>query len=106
VSVRRQAKGGKKASKASPAEWDWEFQRERIVRPLAAALDANLLVLWRGRPVEESFLTLYTRHGFHHPGACVSYSRRAPGASPARLAASHALRPACVNHLQPDGRAA
>ena len=33
------------------------------MRPLAAALDANLLVLWRGRPVEESFLTLYIRCG-------------------------------------------
>ena len=94
MSVRRQAKGGKKASKASPAEWDWDFQRERIVRPLAAALDANLLVLWRGRPVEESFLTLYTRRASQHPGACVSYSRRATGASPARLPTAHALRPA------------
>ena len=33
------------------------------MRPLAAALDAHLLVLWRGRPVEESFLTLYIRCG-------------------------------------------
>ena len=58
------------------------------MRPLAAALDANLLVLWRGRPVEESFLTLYIRCGAKHPALRVRIrvallrAPAAPGAAP------------------------
>ena len=93
----RQAKGGKKASKAVAAEWDWEFQRERIVRPLAAALDANLLVLWRGRAVEESFLTLYTRCARSPSSPLVrirALRLRAPDAPRARSRAARAPSPA------------
>jgi hypothetical protein len=61
------AKGkGAKASASAPAEWDWESQRERVVRPLAASLDVDLTLLFRGRAVEESFLNLYTRHARAH----------------------------------------
>ena len=55
-----QAKAGKKGAAHAPSNtWDWEFQRERILRPLAGALEADLLVLFRGRPVEEPFLSLF-----------------------------------------------
>ncbi len=45
------------------------------MRPLAASLDVDLTLLFRGRAVEESFLNLYTRHARARTRYAFSYSR-------------------------------
>jgi hypothetical protein len=49
------------SKKNAASSWDWDFQRPRVIRPLAGALEADLKELYRMDQPEEHLLNLFSR---------------------------------------------
>ena len=55
-------RGRKKASGTQAVlQWDWDCQRDKVARSLAAVADIDLWKLYRPKPIEESLLQTCSR---------------------------------------------
>ena len=92
-------RGAKKAKKkAATGEWEWEAQCDKVLRPLAGAVDLNFDRMFAAGQIEDAFVMLFTKT------AVAALEQPAVARLAAcRAASQHVLASAAVRLGQRDG---